>query len=110
MTKMHTSGGEKWAGVHYCFLVLPSFHTLCTDASISITLGARVDHAAGALYGASGSAWMEQANFFLSGFVKIQLFAVNLFWLSSMTHSAVYVSFETLSVNCKRVKVLSTNL
>ena len=64
MTKMHTSGGEKWAGVHYCFLVLPSFHTLCTDASISITLGARVDHAAGALYGASGSGWMEQANFF----------------------------------------------
>ena len=48
-------------------VTLPSFHTLCTDASISITLGARVDHAAGALYGASGSAWMEQANFFYQG-------------------------------------------
>ena len=54
---------------------------------------------AGALYGASGSAWMEQANF-LSGFVKIHFFAVKFFGFSSVTHSAVYLSFETLSVNC----------
>ena len=63
----------------------------------------------GSLYGASGSARIGQANF-LSGFVKIQFCAVNFFGFSSVTHSAAYVSFETPSVNCKRVKVFGTKL
>ena len=80
---------------------LASGVTLCSYIvyrCIFITHGARVDQQVH-YYGASSSAWMEQANF-LSGFVKIHLFAVKFFGFSSVTHSAVYLSFETLSVNC----------
>ena len=81
--------------------------------SISITLGARVDQQVHYIIDsrvrASGSASMEQANF-LSRFVKIQFFAVKFFRFSFVTHSAVYVSFEPPSANCKRVKVFGTNL
>ena len=78
MKKVHKTGGEEWAGVHYCFWCL--FGIWC-DALFIHCLQMHLHNTwcqsgpAGALYRASSSAWMEQANF-LSGFVKIHLF----FW------------------------------
>ena len=76
-------------------LVWRFFHklTLFTVASISVILGARVDQQVHYMELVAVLRWNRQA--FYQGLWKSN-FAVKFIWFSSVTHSAVYVSFETL--------------
>ena len=59
---------------------------------------------AGALYGANGSAWMEQGNF-LSWSVKIQFLDVKFIW--SLLKSMLYLRVCLLTVKVSKYLVLT---